>query len=44
MEDFRTYLLKRAYPKNFFQKNVSAVKFKDRVQALQQKRKENKWI
>jgi len=42
MENFKTNLLRRVYPNKFFQKNGSEVKFKDRVQALQQKHEENK--
>ena len=42
IENFKTNLLKRVYLNKFFQKNGSQVKFKDRVQALQQKHKENK--
>ena len=44
IKTFKTDLAKRGYPEEFIKKNLSQVKFQDRSQALQQKKRENKRI
>ena len=44
IKTFKMHLAERGYPKEFIKKNLSQVKFQDRSQALQQKKKENKRI
>ena len=44
LENFKTHLVDRGYPKAFIQRNLSEVKFQNRKQALRQKEKENKRI
>ena len=43
-EKIKAHLAKRGYPEQFIKKNLSQVKFQDRSQALQQKKKKNKRI
>ena len=44
IKNFKSYLLERGYPENLIKTTLSGVNFKDRKQALQQAKKDNKRI